>query len=47
MLSALIIIYKMLTLNDKKVTNLLKNVTLASKVHYQKQSCDTLFDRYY
>ncbi|KAK9295730.1 hypothetical protein QLX08_010030 [Tetragonisca angustula] len=45
MLSALIIIYKMLKLNDKKVTNLLKNVTLASKVHYQEQSCDTPFDR--
>ncbi|KOX76078.1 Condensin-2 complex subunit G2 [Melipona quadrifasciata] len=47
MLSALIIIYKMLKLNDKKVTNLLKNVTLASKVDYQKQPCDTPFDRYY
>lgn len=37
----------MLKSNDKKVINLLKNVTLASKVHYQNQSCDTLFDRYY
>nr|XP_033199857.1 uncharacterized protein LOC117162115 [Bombus vancouverensis nearcticus] len=45
MLSSLIVIYKMLKSNNKKVINLLKNVTLASKVHYQNQSCDTLFDR--
>ncbi|XP_076231454.1 condensin-2 complex subunit G2 [Calliopsis andreniformis] len=45
MLSALVIIHKMLKSSDKTVVNRLKNITLATRVHNQKQSCDTAFDR--
>lgn len=47
MLSALIVIYKILKSTDKTTINRLKNVTLAAKEHYQKQSCNNCFDRYY
>lgn len=47
MLSALIVIYKILKSTDKTTINRLKNMTLAAKEHYQKQSCNSCFDRYY
>lgn len=47
MLSALIVIYTMCKSTDKTIINRLKNITLASKIHYQKQRCDTFSDRYY
>ncbi|KAG6803695.1 hypothetical protein HZU73_00958 [Apis mellifera caucasica] len=45
MLSALIVIYKILKSTDKTTINRLKNMTLAAKEHYQKQSCNSCFDR--
>ncbi|CAK9812038.1 Condensin-2 complex subunit G2 [Anthophora plagiata] len=45
MLSALIVIQKILKTSNKTVINRLKNVTLASKVHNQMQSYDTPFER--
>ncbi|CAL7939225.1 unnamed protein product [Xylocopa violacea] len=45
MLSALIVIYEMIKTTDKTIINRLKNIVLASKVHNQKQSYDTSFDR--
>ena len=44
-LSALVIIHKMLRSSDKTDINRLKNVTLATKAHNQKQSYDTPADR--
>ncbi|XP_031848485.1 condensin-2 complex subunit G2 isoform X1 [Nomia melanderi] len=44
-LSALVIMYKMSKLPDKALSNRLKNITLAFKVHNQDQSYDTPFDR--
>ncbi|CAK9823358.1 Condensin-2 complex subunit G2 [Anthophora retusa] len=45
MLSALIVIQKILKTSNKTDINRLKNVTLASKVHNQMQSYDTPFER--
>ncbi|KOC70339.1 Condensin-2 complex subunit G2 [Habropoda laboriosa] len=47
MLSALVVICKILKTSDRTVINRLKNMTLASKVYNQKQSCDTPLERYY
>nr|XP_034181112.1 condensin-2 complex subunit G2-like isoform X1 [Osmia lignaria] len=45
MLSALVVIRRMLKSSHKKVINKLKNITLASKAHNQNQSYYTSFDR--